>query len=251
MESFIKVEQREELAVVRIDRPPANAISLDVVRQAIDVMAELGTTDPGAVVLTGRDEFFSAGADLKLVPTLDADGQREMVDGINRLFGGWYSFPRPVVAAVNGHAIAGGLILALAADYRVGATEGKLGLTELKAGVPYPAAAMCVVQAELTPAAARVLVFRNHLVEGDETLRLGLVDEVAPPAEVLDRALAVASELAVLPRSGYGLVKRQLRGPTIARIEQVIAGEDPLVGSWLIEGTASAAANVLGKSPPG
>ena len=173
-----------------------------------------------------------------------------MVDGINRLFGGWYSFPRPVVAAVNGHAIAGGLILALAADYRIGATEGKLGLTELKAGVPYPAAAMCVVQAELTPAAARVLVLRNHLFEGQETLELGLVDELLPRDEVLDRALAVAGELAALPRSGYGLVKRQLRGPTIARIEQVITGEDPLVGSWLMEDTASAASAVLIKKPP-
>ena len=73
-----------------------------------------------------------------------------MVHGINRLFGGWYGFPRPLVCAVNGHAIAGGLILALCGDHRIGATQGKLGVTELRAGIPYPAAAMLVVKAELS-----------------------------------------------------------------------------------------------------
>ena len=75
-----------------------------------------------------------------------------MVAGINRLFIDWYSFPRPVVAAVNGHAVAGGAILALCADRRIGAADATYGLTELRVGVPYPAAAIACVRAELSPA---------------------------------------------------------------------------------------------------
>jgi enoyl-CoA hydratase len=230
-----RIERREDIAVVRIERPPANAIDLGVVREAPALLEELAASEPGAVVLTGQGDFFSAGADLKAVPSLDRDGQRAMVEGINRLIAGWYAFPRPVVCAVNGHAIAGGLILALTGDHRVCATQGKFGLTELRVGIPYPAAAMLVVQAELTPAVARKLVLRAELLDHDTALALGLVDELAPPERVLERALEVAAELATLPASGYGLMKHQLRGPAIAAIEHAItSGDDPLLRAWLI-----------------
>jgi enoyl-CoA hydratase len=169
----LRIERRGAVSLVRIDRPPANAIDPALLEEGHRLVEQLRGEEPGAVVITGRDGFFSAGVDLKLAPTLDVDGQRRMVTGINRLFASWYSFPRPVVCAVNGHAIAGGLILALCGDYRVGATEGKLGLTELRAGIPYPAAAIAVVRAELTPAAARVLVLRANLVEPRKALELG------------------------------------------------------------------------------
>jgi enoyl-CoA hydratase len=240
----VKLDRRGEVALVRIDRPPANALDLEVLEEGHRVLEELRAADPGAVVIVGRDGFFSAGVDLKLAPQLDPDGQRAMVTGINRVFAGWYGFPRPVVCAVNGHAIAGGLILALCGDYRVGATEGRLGLTELRAGIPYPAAAMAVVRAELAPAVARALVLRANLVGPREALELGLVDELAEPGAVLDRALAVAQELAALPHDAYPLVKRQLRGDAVAAIERA-ARDDPLLGGWLGGETASAAEGVL------
>src|SRR5215217_1248733 len=124
----IHVEAHGEVALVRVDRPPANAMDLELLAEGAAVLDELTQAAPGAVVLTGRDGFFSAGVDLKVAPTLAPDAQRAMVEGINRLFAGWYALPRPLVCAVNGHAIAGGLILALCGDYRVCATEGKLGL---------------------------------------------------------------------------------------------------------------------------
>ena len=141
----VKIEERGDVALVKIDRPPANAMDLELLEDGRRALEELAAAEPGAVVLTGRDGFFSAGVDLKRAPTLDSQAQRAMVEAINRLFAGWYSFPRPVAAAVNGHAIAGGLILALCADYRVGGGDGKLGLTELRVGIPYPLAAMAVV----------------------------------------------------------------------------------------------------------
>src|SRR5205823_11072331 len=172
----------------------------------------LTAVEPRAVVIVGREGFFSAGVDLKVAPTLDAAGQRAMVAGINRLFAGWYGFPRPVVCAVNGHAIAGGLILALCGDHRVGSTEGRLGLTELRAGIPYPVVAMAVVRAELAPPVARQLVLGAELIDPERALAWGVVDELAPPGEVLPRAVTVAAELGALPARAYATVKRQLRG---------------------------------------
>ena len=240
---YVKIEERGEEAVVRIDRPPSNALDLELLEDGRQALEELAAAEPGAVVLTGRDGFFSAGVDLKLAPTLDAAGQRAMVEGINRLFAGWYSFPRPVVAAVNGHAIAGGLILALCADYRVGAGQGKLGLTELRAGIGYPLAAMTVVRAELSPPAARRLVLQAELVDPAEAHALGALDEVVDLDFVLARALEVAGELAALPRDAYGRIKRQLRSDAIATLAGI--EEDPLLDAWIAPEAADAAAGIL------
>lgn len=207
--------------------------------------SELADDPPAAVVLTGREGFFSAGADLKLAPSLDADGQRSMVEGINGIFAGWYGFPRPVVCAVNGHAIAGGFILALCGDYRVGSTEGKYGLTELKAGLPYPSVAMAVVRAELTGPGARRLVLGADLVDAKAAQEAGAFDEVCPPDQVLHRATEVARGLAALPPEAYTKVKSQLRGPVL---DAALAAPDPLLQGWAGAETAAAAAGILEQS---
>jgi enoyl-CoA hydratase len=242
----VRVEERGEVALVTIDKPPANALDLELLEDGRRALEELAAAEPGAVVIAGREGFFSAGVDLKLAPTLDEAGQRAMVEGINRLFAGWYSFPHPVVAAVGGHAIAGGLILALCADHRVGGMTGKLGLTELRAGIPYPVAAMTVVKAELTAPAARELVLRAELIGPERALELGALDELVADEEVLPRALAVAEELAGLPRSAYGPIKRQLRAEALAALERI--GEDPLLDSWMAPDAGEAAAGIL-RSP--
>jgi enoyl-CoA hydratase len=233
---------------VRIDRPPANALDPILLSEGRHLLDELDSAQPRAVVLTGREGFFSAGVDLKLAPTLDARGQREMVDGISRLFAGWYAFARPVVCAVNGHAIAGGLILALCADYRVATGHGRFGLTEARAGVPYPAVAMAIVKAELSPAVARELVLRAHLVDARTALELGLLDELTDSDGLLSRALELAEELARVPAAAYATVKRQLRAETIASTAQIIERElDPLLEGWLEDETPAAAAAVLAR----
>jgi enoyl-CoA hydratase len=242
----VTIEQRGEIALVRIDRPPANAMDPELLGDARAALAELTAAEPAAVVLTGRPRFFSAGVDLKLAPTLDPDSQREMIEAINRTFLDWYAFPRPVVSAVNGHAIAGGLILALTGDQRIGAGEGRLGLTELRAGIPYPAAAIAIVRAELTPPAARTLALTADLVDMRRGMELGLLDEVTEPERLLDRALELGGELGALPRSAYARVKEQLRGHTIAALRATLdSGEDPMLSGWLGEETAAASAAIL------
>jgi enoyl-CoA hydratase len=245
---YVSVEERGDIALVRVDRPPANALDPALLHEGRCVLDELASAEARAVVLTGREGFFSAGVDLKVAPALDARGQREMVDGISRLFAGWYSFERPVVCAVNGHAIAGGLILALCADYRVASGRGRFGLTEVRAGVPYPAVAMAIVRAELSPPVARRLVLGAHLVDAATALRLGLLDELIEPDRLVPRALELAGELARLPAAAYAHVKRQLRRETIDLTARIVEGDlDPLLQGWLAEETPAAAAAVLAR----
>jgi len=245
---MIHVESHDGIALLRFSRPPANAIELE---SATALEAALGRleADPAtrAVVLTGTGDFFSAGLDLKVVPTYDAAQQRAMVMAINRLLARLYALPLPTVAAVNGHALAGGLVLVLATDYRL-AQPGthRLGLTETRVAVPYPVAAMTVVQAELAPADARrlVLLARHHTA--DDAVAGRVVDELVAAEALVPRALAVAAELAALPRDAYARIKRQLRRDALERIERVVAsGTDPLVEGWLSPETGAAAARIL------
>lgn len=246
----IHLESTDGIALLRLERPPANAIELGTATALGETLARL-EQDGGtrAIVITGQGPFFSAGLDLKVVPTYGPAEQRAMVMAINRLLGRFYGSPLPTVAALNGHALAGGLVVALACDYRL-ASRGsyRLGLTETKVAVPYPAAAMAVVQAELTPPVARRVVLLARHMTPEEALADGIVDELEAPEGLLPRAFALAGELAALPRDAYARIKRQLRARTLERIEQVIAtGTDPLLDGWLSPETAPAAARVLGR----
>jgi len=134
---MIRVESTDGIALVRFERPPANAIELESATKLEETLARLEAEDgTRAVVLTGHGEFFSAGLDLKVVPTYGPEQQRTMVMAINRLVGRLYGLGLPTVAAVNGHAIAGGLVVVLACDFRIGRRGSyRLGLTETRAAV--------------------------------------------------------------------------------------------------------------------
>jgi enoyl-CoA hydratase/carnithine racemase len=249
MSEHIRVERKGDVAVVHLDRPPANAMDPTLVEAGTKLLEKLAAEDPGAVVITGLPGFFSAGLDLKVAPTLSPEDGRAFVNGVNRVFAAAYRYPGPLVCAVTGHAVAGGLILALCGDYRVGSTEGKLGLTELRVGVPYPGVAMAVVRGELAPPAMRTLGLRAQLFDPPAALAMGLVDEVVEPDRVFERALEVAAELAALPTATYRLVKAQLRRDTLAEIERVLSSDgDPMLAAWSGDEMPAAAASVLGAS---
>src|SRR3954454_7044308 len=109
----VSVRDVDGIAVVTMQRPPANALDPELVGDMLAVLERLERERPAAVVLAGSNGFFCAGADLRLVPNLPADDQAQMARDVNRFFAGWHTLPRPVVCAVTGHAIAGGLVLAL------------------------------------------------------------------------------------------------------------------------------------------
>jgi enoyl-CoA hydratase len=229
----VALEERDSgVIVLTVDRPPANAMDMALLREMVTTVEQLASDPPPALVLAGRPGFFSAGADLKLVPGYGPEEQREMVASINAMALGFYALPCPLVGAITGHAIAGGLVLALCTDIRVASAAGRYGLTEVKVAVPYPRAAIGVVAAELAPHAARVLALGNELIDGDECLRLGVFDEILPADAVLPRSLELAAGLAAFPADVYARTKRDLRGATIERLRGA-AAEDPLLARWV------------------
>src|SRR6185369_12721291 len=209
MNNTIQIERAGNIAVMRINRPPANAIDLALAGEFDNALATVEkSSDVGALILTATGNCFSAGLDLKAIPGYDRDQQRSMVTEVNRLFGRLYGLPLPTVAAVNGHAVAGGVILTLGCDYRIGA-EGdyKLGLAEARVGVPFPVAAMAIVKSELNHRVARLMVLTARNLNAEEALAAGVLDELQPPDRLLDRALEVAREMAALPRTTYARIK--------------------------------------------
>ena len=228
MEHVAVSQHKDGVTVVTVDRPPANAMDLTLLHDLLEAIETVLRAPTRALVLGGRSGFFSAGVYLKLMPRYDREHQREMVASINAMALGVYELPFPVVGAITGHAIAGGLVLALCTDIRVASNAGRYGLTEVKVGVPYPQAAIGVVAAELAPNAARVLALGNELLDAGELARLGAFDEVLEPDAVLPRALELATELAAFPPEVYARTKRELRGAASARM-RATAAQDPLL----------------------
>jgi enoyl-CoA hydratase len=226
--SYVTFTREIGIGILAIDRPPANALDVDLLDEIVATVDQVASDPPGAVVVTGREGFFSAGVDLKAEPTYGPAERRRMVAGINAMALGVYALACPVVGAITGHAIAGGLVLALCTDLRVASSAGRYGLTEIKVGVPYPQAAIGVVKAELAPHAARSLVFGNQLISAEECRRLGVFDEVVAPEQVLGRALELASELASFSGETYVRAKRDVRGRTVEGLRNA-AASDPLL----------------------
>jgi len=220
------------VTVLTADRPPVNAMNLELLDELVAGVERLAANPPAALVLAGRPGAFSAGLDLESVPAYGPNEQRRVVEGINAMALGVYGLPCPVVCAITGHAIAGGFVLAVCGDHRVASSEGRYGLTEVKVGVPYPQGAIGVVRAELSAGAARILVLGNRLVDAGECLRLGAFDEVAAPDAVVERAVEVARELAELPADVYARTKAELRADTLASLRTATAA-DPLLETWV------------------
>ncbi len=227
----VSMTDEQGVSVLAIDRPPANAMDVGLLGELVSALGSVAADPPGALVIAGRPGFFSAGVDLKSAPNYGPEEQRQMVESINGMVLTSYALPCPVVAAVTGHAIAGGLVLALCADFRVASTQGSYGLTEVKVGVPYPQAAIGVVRAELAPHVARKLVVGNELINGEEATRLGVFDEGLPAEGVLLRAREIAASLAAMPAAVYERTKRDLREGALNSM-RAAAAADPLLAGW-------------------
>ncbi len=249
---LVELKLEPPVAVLAMTKPPVNAIDIELIEVLGDALAEVeGSPKAEALVLTGSGNSFSAGLDLKVVPTYDSEQQRRMIGSINRSIARLYSLSMPVVAAVNGHAIAGGLVLALACDYRIGSEEDfSLGLTETRAGIPFPAGPMTVVNAELTPAVARRLTLVARNSGPREAVADGILDELCPADSLVERASEFAADLASAGRSTYARVKAQLRATAISALNEIVdTGKDPLLDSWIgAEAKSSASALLQGSS---
>jgi enoyl-CoA hydratase len=224
------------VAVLRLVRPPVNALDLELVQAIGAGVADAVESGARALVLSGAGSCFSAGIDMKVAPTYDARQRRESAQAIDAMVAAICAAPLPVVAAVNGHAFGGGLVIALACDVRLAARgDYKLALNEVAAGVPFPPGPLEVVRAELDPSVMRDLCLTGRSVGPDEALALRVLDEIVQARELLVRARERALELAEFP--AYAVLKAQVRGPLIAELEQIVAdadrpGRDSSVWPW-------------------
>jgi enoyl-CoA hydratase len=212
------------VAVVRIDDGKANAIGptlLDALGAALD---EVERGPARSIVLAGRPGFFSGGLDLKLLPTLPPDRMREVSLAFVALVERVFLFPKPVVAASSGHALAGGFMLYCAADVRVALDDerSRYGLTELEGGIPVigPTAAV-VAEAVATPARAEVMLHCRRMTAA-EAHAAGVVRALAATADaVLERAIAIARPLDRLDPAAYATTKRALREDVVRRAREI------------------------------
>lgn len=208
--SLISIEKKKNIAILRLDHKTTNAISAELVWELTEAIETLKADDSlKGMVLTGeKDKFFSIGFN---IPSLLPLGREEFTDfyrNFNQLCINLYTFPKPTVAAITGHAIAGGCILALCCDERIIADGRKLiGLNEVKLGVPVPYVADRILHVLIGARAAREVMEVGEFYPPQDALRIGLVDHVLPLDEVLERALVHARSLAEAPGDAFPLIK--------------------------------------------
>lgn len=209
----------EGITTLRLAHGKASALDFEfieaIARAANEIAADENTR---AVILTGSGSIFSAGVDLFRL----ADGGREYADrfvpALSRMLLELFALPKPLIVATNGHAIAGGCIMTLAADYRImAAGNGRIGMPELLVGVPFPPSVLEAVRFAVPPQHLQMLIYSGRTVLAEEALRLGMIDEVVDASALPARAEEMARHFASLPAQGFALAKRQLRSPAIRR----------------------------------
>jgi enoyl-CoA hydratase len=238
---MIERTNRGDIAVLRMAHGKANALDLELCNALTAELEAYRQSAAKALVVTGSGRMFSAGVDLVRVADEGAPYLRVFLPAVNRAFETLFSLLKPVVAAVNGHAIAGGCIIACAADRRLMAHDGgRIGIPELLVGVPFPVVPLEIIRFAVAPPHLQSLVYRGATLSPDEALQHGLVDAVVDPASLVDDAIAVAQAMAALPSSAFALTKRQLREPVLERIH-VGAALDALVqNAWASDETLTA-----------
>lgn len=259
--TLVSVERRDDgVAVVRLDNPKVNALSKELLRQLESAAESLRTEPPGAVVITGGERIFAAGAEISEFRSAEdpdevvSRAEAELIgQHFLRALNAVADIPRATIAAISGFALGGGCELALACDFRIASEKARLGQPEILLGIIPGGGGTQRLARLIGPARAKELIFTGRQVRADEALAIGLVDEVVPADQVLDRALDKASALAGGAVVAQGLAKRAIdRGLDITLnggldLEQqlfadVFATEDARIGvqSFLEHGPGNA-----------
>ncbi len=209
---------------MRLDHGKVNAMDEALLSELVDQFDAVERSDARAVVLTATGRVFSAGVDLQNVVDGGIEYLDRLIPQLASSFGRVFSSPLPVVAAVNGPAVAGGCVLACAGDRRIMAEGARIGASELLVGVPFPVAALEILRWACGDRTEEV-VLTGTLYGSEQAVAVGLAHEVVAPDELLERALAVAGELAAIAPDAFRLAKAQLRRPVVERI----AADSPIV----------------------
>lgn len=245
---YVTIEIEDRVATLTMAKLPANTMEPEFLGELAESFHSLSADrDVGAVIVTGLNAVFSAGVDLKSVPGLDVAGQDALVRGLNSAYAAAFGCPKPVIGAINGHAIAGGMVLALCCDYRIAVGgRARFGLTEVRVGVPFPDVPYAVIAHQLSPPALRRFAQFGQNVDAETALAWGALDEVVTPPDLCARAREKARECLAIPPGGFAKVKWQLRGATAEYCNTVVAEDtDRHLGRWISDEARATALKVL------
>ncbi len=233
VESLINRELTDGVLTLRLAHGKASALDLEICN-ALQREFESAAESAGvrAIVLTGTGSIFSAGVDLPRLVNSGKGYVQEFVEALEAMLRAQFLFPKPAVAAINGHAIAGGAIMAFACDYRL-MSGGRIGVPEALVGVPFPPLALEVVRFAVPREHLQPMIYLARTIEAAEAKSMGIVDEVVPAEDLLRRANEVVRQIAAITPAAFRLTKRQLREPFLRDAAEIArTSADEIDAQW-------------------
>ena len=232
---MIEREYFDKVVLLRMAYGKVNAMDIkfcEAVRAEFEAEKE---TDSRAVVLTGSGSIFSAGVDLRRVLKEEKTYTMHFLEAFAAMLLEVLRFPKPTIAAINGHAIAGGCILACTCDERImAASAGRIGLPELLVGVPFPELAIQILQNAIPSQSLPHLIYSGALLSAEQAQKHHLVNEVAPEEQLLERAKTKAQQYAALAPAAFGRTKSALQA-SLPKPGQSV--ERDVVAMWMADET--------------
>lgn len=217
----ITLEFQNEIAIVRLNNGVSNTITPQMVSELTELLVRLQSDDHvrGLVLSSSNDKFFSIGFDIPRLYPLPPAEFGAFFKAFNQLSIKLYSLPKPTVAAIPGHAIAGGCILALCCDYRLIA-EGRrlMGLNEIKLGAPVPYPVDCMLRDLIGSRKAREVMEFGEFFAPEESLQLGMVDQIVTAEEVIPASVERIQQITANPARAYAVIKQNRIQPVLDQI---------------------------------
>ncbi len=208
---MIQVEYQNEIALVRLNQPITNALDLQLLTELAQTLREVkqDSNVRGLVLSSSNTKFFSIGFDIPQLFKLARQDFRIFYRTFNQICVDLYTLPKPTLAAITGHAIAGGCVLALCCDYRFIAAGHKLmGLNEIKLGVPVPYLADCILQRMVGMQDARDMLNGGDFYPPERLLQMGMVDQVLPLDQVVPESIKKTEALGTMPQAAFAMIKQ-------------------------------------------
>jgi enoyl-CoA hydratase/carnithine racemase len=235
----IRTENRDGVTVVTLNRGTTNAINRQLVAELTGTLRQIkGDSDArGAVLTSSNEKFFSIGLDIPQLFELNREDFGLFYRAFNRLCIDLYTLPKPLVAAITGHATAGGCILALCCDYRFIAEGRKLmGMNEIKLGVPVPYPIDCIFRQLVGVRIAREVVDSGEFYTSDELIGVGMVDQVLPAEQVVPKSIEKVRLLGSYPQEAVEMIKRNrteaVEAEILARLKE---REEFFIECWYLD----------------
>ncbi len=218
----IRLEYQNEIAIIRLDNGVSNTITPQMVAELTESLSKIEADQMirGLVLTSTNEKFFSIGFDIPNLYPLPQEEFWDFFKAFNQLSMQLYALPKPTIAAIPGHAIAGGCILALSCDYRTIA-EGRnlMGLNEIKLGAPVPYPADCMLRDLIGSRKTRQVMEFGEFFAPDELLQLGVVDQVSPPEEVISASVERIQKITANPAKAFAIIKQNRTQPVLDEID--------------------------------